>query len=173
MKKTAVARITHGQTVDRTRGAKRTAEYVAWESMQQRCYDPAAKNFKDYGGRGITVCARWRGPSGFAHFIADVGPRPSCNHSLDRTDNNRGYESGNVRWATKKEQQRNRRSNKRLTVNGETLCIVEWAERLGCSPSAIHDRLEDGWPPARAVTTPVKKYRARNKEERPWETSRT
>ena len=87
----------------------RTPEYRAWESMVQRCTNPKHAKWKTYGGRGIAVCDRWRS---FAAFLEDMGLRPSTEHSLDRKDNDRGYEPGNCRWATRKEQMRNRTVSK-------------------------------------------------------------
>ena len=157
------ARRTHGQSVRRPDGKRRTPEYAAWSSMIQRCTDPNCVGYKDYGARGISVHPDWLGEHGFEKFFAHVGTRPSAQHSIDRRNNLLGYWPGNVRWATKKEQQRNRRNNHLLTAGGVTLCVAEWAENLGCSPSVIHDRLEDGWPPEKAALTPVKKYAPRRK----------
>jgi hypothetical protein len=85
----------------------RTPEYRAWSAMRQRCLNPASQRYASYGGRGITVCDRW---SSFEAFLADMGakPEPKEQYSLDRIDNDRGYEPGNCRWATRSEQQRNR-----------------------------------------------------------------
>lgn len=84
-----------------------------WRSLKQRCFNPRDKDYKYYGGRGITVCARWcdgeHGKSGFQCFVEDMGPKPSAAHSIDRIDSNGNYESGNCRWATASEQNRNRR----------------------------------------------------------------
>lgn len=86
---------------------RRHPVYSVWASMIQRCENPKATRFEDYGGRGIKVCAEWHD---FARFVADVGPRPSDKHSLDRhPDVNGNYEPGNVRWATVAEQNANRR----------------------------------------------------------------
>jgi hypothetical protein len=90
----------------RTHGMSSTPEYFAWAAMLSRCHNPANPRYDDYGGRGITVCDRWR--ADFAAFLADVGRRPSPAHSLDRIDNDRGYEPGNCRWATAYVQARNR-----------------------------------------------------------------
>ena len=97
--------IKHGAAV---RG--KTPEYDIWKAMKQRCANPNCKEFKDYGGRGITVCAEWA--KDFGAFIASVGRRPAKGLTLDRIDNSKGYEPGNVRWATRAEQSRNRRVNK-------------------------------------------------------------
>lgn len=94
---------THGHS------KRRSPEYVAWATMLQRCNNPKASGYVNYGGRGIRVCARW---ATFEHFLADVGPRPEGKYSLDRINNERDYEPGNCRWATKQEQQRNRRASR-------------------------------------------------------------
>lgn len=111
--------------------------------MISRCYNEKHHHYANYGGRGITVCQRWR--DSFAAFLADVGPRPSPQHSLDRyPDNNGNYEPGNVRWATRSEQQRNRRVNHLLTFQGKTQCVIAWAEELGINPVTIIARLRAG-----------------------------
>jgi hypothetical protein len=90
------------------RQGQRTPEYVAWDAMIQRCTNPNDTRYADYGGRGITVHSAWR--ESFLIFLGDVGvkPEPKSQYSIDRIDNDRGYEPGNVRWATRSEQQRNR-----------------------------------------------------------------
>jgi len=90
-----------------TRGYKKTREYRIWVGMRNRCSDPNRVSWPNYGGRGIRVCERW---NDFRHFLADMGPRPSPRHSLDRINNDGNYEPGNVRWATARQQVKNRRS---------------------------------------------------------------
>lgn len=85
--------------------------FSTWTGMIQRCRDPRAHNFSKYGGRGISVCARWA--TDFAAFLADVGDRPTARHTLDRINNDGNYEPGNVRWATPVEQARNRRPRRK------------------------------------------------------------
>lgn len=140
---------THGHA---TKG-RISGEYRVWSAVIKRCCCESDSAFPNYGGRGIQICDRWR--NSFEAFLADVGPRPSLSHSLDRYPNNDGnYEPGNVRWATAKEQAKNRRSNVLLTANGETLHITEWAARIGTTCTIISGRLDRGWTVERAVTTP-------------------
>lgn len=136
-----------------THGKARTPEYDVWHVMKCRCLLPNYPGFKSYGARGVTVCKRWL--DSFENFIADMGPRPSNKHSIDRIDSNGNYEPSNCRWATRSEQQRNRRDNHRLTFNGETLCLVEWAERYGLQALTLYYRIKKGWPVSEAITTPV------------------
>jgi hypothetical protein len=100
---------THGHAA-----SGRTPEYNAWVSLNQRCKNPKNPRWKDYGGRGVTVCARWR--DSFEAFLADMGPRPSSEHSIDRINNDGNYEPGNVRWATRAEQYANRRPASKVTA---------------------------------------------------------
>ncbi len=124
--------------------ATERAEYKVWRGIQTRCHNPRSKDYPRYGGRGIRVCAAWR--ESFHAFIADVGPRPP-GHSIERIDNDRGYEPGNVRWATAKEQARNRRDNHRLTINGRTQCLKDWATELGMKVSTLSTRVRRGQDP--------------------------
>lgn len=128
--------------------------------MMERCTNPNDKRYADYGGRGITVCDRWQDP---ANFYADMGERPTGT-SIDRIDNNLGYEPGNCRWATPKTQNNNRRSTRLATLNGETLSLAEWSRRLGAgSKDLVRERLRAGWEITAALTTPVGPQRIRYK----------
>jgi hypothetical protein len=110
------------------------AEYIAWTNMRQRCH---SKN-PHYGGRGISICKRW---DLFANFIADMGPRPTDNHSLDRINNDGNYEPGNCRWATRIQQANNTRLNLRVVFQGETLTVAELSRRTGVSKARLQYRV--------------------------------
>lgn len=124
-----------------THGRSKTPEYNIWNLMRFRCESPKNSAYKNYGARGISVCERWRN---FENFYADVGPRPSANHSLDRIDNDGDYRPGNVRWATSKVQGRNTRRNHIVTVRGETMPLVEAVERYGGVYGTVKWRLYQG-----------------------------
>ena len=130
----------------RIHGGYQTAEFRAWMAINRRCHSghqPSNKpHFAKYGARGIRVCDRWR--VSFENFLADMGPRPSQKHSIDRIDNSGHYEPQNCRWATASEQARNRRTNRWLLLNGERLVISEVAARLGVDCGSIRDWLRRG-----------------------------
>jgi hypothetical protein len=128
----------------------RTPEYRSWRSMIARCCDPSHKSYPSYGGRGIEVCDRWL--TSLSAFLADMGPRPSKRHSLDRIDNDQGYSPDNCRWATQKVQSNNTRTNRLLTFGGRTLTLTEWAEEVGLPRRMIGLRLGRGWSVERALT---------------------
>lgn len=128
-------------------------EYRNWIKMKTRCSNTKDKCYPRYGGRGISVCERWL--HSFQNFLDDLGAKPSNAHSLDRIDVNGNYEPGNVRWATPKEQGRNRRNNKLITAFGETKCLSEWAEDSRCVVNlpTLETRIRRaGWSPERALT---------------------
>ena len=138
----------HGGTMN-----GKTPEYHSWEHMRERCLNPTHPRYADYGGRGITVCERWR--NNYATFASDMGPRPS-GFTLDRIDTNGPYEPGNCRWSSPIKQNRNSRRNRRITFNGETLALVEWSERVGLSQKTLLSRLRRGWSVQDAFTLPRK-----------------
>lgn len=114
---------------EHARRGQRTPEYVAWAAAKQRCEDPNHKDFHSYGGRGIRVCPDWR--YDFVAFLSHIGPKPSSKHTLDRVDPNGDYAPGNVRWATRSEQARNRRDATLLIHDGHTWRASDLAEHLG------------------------------------------
>lgn len=129
-------------------GQSRTKTFQVWADMRSRCSNPNNKHYKDYGERGITVCDAW---SDFSNFISDMGPAPQ-GRSLDRINNEKGYGPENCRWATPKEQGRNRRTNKQVTIFGKTQCVKAWAEDLGISYPRLRYRLSAGYPPELAIS---------------------
>ena len=134
-------------------GMRHTTEYRCWAGMKTRTTNPHEANWGNYGGRGIKMCDRWL--NSFEAFYADMGPCPSPNHSVERKNNSLDYSPDNCEWGTRKEQARNRRSNHNITVNGVTLCLSAWAEKLGLCPSSLHGRIRRGWPEHLAVTLPA------------------
>jgi len=135
-----------------THGMTGSAEHRIWVQMRYRCSAPASADFDRYGGRGIKVDPRW---DSFEAFIADVGPRPSRRHTLDRIDNDGDYAPENCRWATNREQSRNKRTSSVLVFNGRRQTVTDWAEELGISRSTIYMRLASGWSTTRALSEPV------------------
>jgi len=119
--------------------------------MRQRCFNPNDPRYRYYGGDGITICERW---NSFSNFLADMGPKPSPELTLDRIDNDGDYEPGNCRWATSRQQNRNRRDNRRITYQGESLTLPEWAERMSVHVDQIRCRLRRGWSIERTLTAP-------------------
>ena len=142
---TTVRNITHGKS--------RTSEHNVWKSMSGRCKTPTCAGYRNYGARGISVCERW---SSFENFLADMGPRPSPRHTLERNENDGPYSPENCRWATRKEQANNKRNNARVVYNGETRTIAQWAERVGLRPMTLWFRLNRRhWPVDKALTSPL------------------
>ena len=139
-------------TRNRTHSKSRTAEYNIWCGMNDRCARPKNKSYANYGGRGITVCEQWK--NSFDNFFADMGPRPSPKHSIDRYDNNGNYEHANCRWSTLNEQANNKRNNHRVTINGRTETIAGWSRLSGITSRMIQERLANKWPEDEAVWTP-------------------
>lgn len=119
-----------------------TQLYRVWASMKRRCNVPTCNSYPDYGGRGISVCDRWA--NSFEAFLADMGEAPTANHSIDRIDVNGNYEPGNCRWATNKQQSRNRRSNAVFSHDGRSATLTEWAEISGVPLITIRKRLQAG-----------------------------
>ncbi len=141
---------THGMTAKATR--RDSHEYWIWNMIVQRCRNPTVRNWADYGGRGIDVCERWLL---FENFYADMGPRPSEKHSIERRDNASGYRKDNCYWATRLEQGKNKRNNRLLSAFGKTQHLAEWSREFGIQHPTILYRLRAGWPTEAAISTPV------------------
>jgi hypothetical protein len=142
--------ITHGHAAH---GATPSRAYQTWRQMRARCSNPKHHNFPRYGGRGVAVCERWQS---FENFLADMGERPAGT-SLDRIDNDRGYEPGNCRWATTADQNRNRSDTRRLTIGNRTMSTSEWAHENGLLPQTVYKRLNSGWSVVDAVSRPSRR----------------
>lgn len=137
-------------------GDSKSPEYNSWACMIQRCYDENHDTYERYGALGITVCDEWR--TSYAAFLAHIGRKPSPRHTIDRIDGTKGYEPGNVRWATPLEQSRNTKQTHLLTWNGKTLCLSEWSEITGIGRKTIARRLQLGWEVQRALTESPRNY---------------
>lgn len=125
----------------------KSPEYYTWSGMIGRCYCVTGKDYKRYGARGVTVCSRWL--ESFETFYKDMGPKPSSRHSLDRINNNGNYEPTNCRWATPKEQSRNRRTNRKIKIGfKEWPTLVSFVQEMKMSRkehSRAEKRLSYGW----------------------------
>lgn len=141
------------RTISITHGARKTRAYSVWWNMKSRCEREKSKYFKDYGARGIKVCDRWQD---FGAFLADMG-QPPDGMTLERVDNSKGYEPSNCKWADRKSQASNRRSNRIIELNGQSKTLNEWAEATGIERRTIAFRLKSGWSVEAALTTPVKR----------------
>lgn len=133
-----------------------TPTYKSWASMISRCTNPNLPYFKYYGGRGIAVCDRWLT---FSNFVCDMGARP-IGTTLDRINPDGDYFPGNCQWATKTEQQRNRRNTIRLSHNGQSLTLKEWSLELGMSYEALRSRYKKKWTESDILTIPVSRSNA-------------
>lgn len=145
-----------------THGLSKTGIYKVWCAMIQRCLNKNNKQFLDYGGRGIKVSDSWRS---FENFLADMGT-PKTGMTIERIDNNLGYSKENCKWVSRAEQQRNRRVNRLATINGQTLCITDWAEKYELNPDRVFSRLNLGWEIEEALELKPRKRRDRTGEIR-------
>ena len=126
--------------------------------MKQRCNNPKNKKYYCYGARGIKVHPDFED---FEVWLAELGPRPDSAHSVDRIDNNKGYEPGNIRWADLETQHSNTRNNVHITYQGVTKTLAQWSRALGGCPELVRDRLLRGWTEEDAVTRPVRRQRSK------------
>lgn len=140
------------RTKKSTHGRSKTPEYNTWLGIKGRCYNPNDQDYHSYGGRGIKVCDRWL--ESFENFLEDMGERPGVDYSIDRVNVNGHYEKSNCRWTTADVQARNTRKNRMITHNGETLCLEDWAQKIGIDSTSLNDRLKRGWPLEKALTSP-------------------
>lgn len=140
-------------------GLHGTPEYRILYAIHTRCTNKNIINYRNYGGRGISICDRWFIGDGVkSHiecFIDDMGLRPSKKHSIDRIDNDGDYAPGNCRWVTSKEQARNQRTNVNITYNNETMCLNDWAKKTGIERRTLAYRIKSGWETSDALTRPV------------------
>ncbi len=128
--------------------------YNRWRNLRARCRSALADHAGAYLARGITVCNRWQ--DSFEMFqtdiLAEIGEPPTPRHQIDRIDNDGNYEPGNVRWATRENQQRNTRRTHFITYLGRTMCLTDWAKELGIPRSRLSRRIHLGWPIEGAFT---------------------
>ena len=119
--------------------------YHVWVGMKQRCFDTNASNYKNYGGRGITIYEPWLdNPKDFFDFVSQLPHYGEEGYTLDRIDNNGNYEPGNLRWATRKEQSRNTRRNHLVEYEGQLMTLAEASEKSGLSVGTLRGRLNRG-----------------------------
>ena len=140
-------------------------EYNSWIQMKTRCLNPKADKYSFYGGRGIRIHPEW--VESFEAFITYMGSAPTQAHTIDRIDTNGHYVPGNVRWATRSEQQRNRRDNRTINVGGKCVCLAEAAELNGRNPQTLRGRIRKGWSVENALSEPPRhKGRGKKREDR-------
>jgi hypothetical protein len=133
-------------------GMRGTKVYKTWINIKDRCYNPKAEAYKNYGGRGITVDDHWK--ESFENFYNDMGSPPSDEHSIERNDVYGNYTLSNCRWATTTEQSNNKRTSRKMTHDGITLTLSQWAKKVGITPCSLANRLDAGWTDSEALTTP-------------------
>lgn len=139
------ARIDNNTTHDQSK----TSEYSAWQNMKRRCDNVSSRSYPNYGGRGIAYDARW---SIFENFIADLGPKPTRAHTLERINNELHYGPTNCVWETRKVQARNRRTSKLFTHQGQTRCLAEWERELNLPLHSIGTRMRRGYTFEQAIS---------------------
>jgi hypothetical protein len=137
-------------------GMTGTPTYKTWVNIKTRCQNEDNPAFDKYGAKGVTLCRRWQC---FENFLADMGERPGPGYSIERRKNAKGYTPSNCRWIPKGEQARNKTTNHRITVNGETKLLADWARILGCPHTTLLTRLRNGWSEEATVTTPIRAHK--------------
>ena len=151
----------HGHS---TRGNGPSPTYTSWCAMITRCTNTKQRQYKDYGGRGIVVCPKWKE---FTGFLEDMGEKPE-GMTLDRIDNSEGYYADNCRWATTKEQAQNTRRNRYLTFKGELLTLQGFSDKVGLKRECVAARLRRGWTVEQIATTPLIVGRPRTQGRAYW-----
>lgn len=141
----------------RTHGLSHTREHRIWRGIKTRCSNPRNPNFQRYGARGIRMDDNWF--RSFEVFLADMGEAPSPTHTVERIGNSGHYTKDNCIWATRKEQNNNRRNNVRIEYQGITLTIAQWADKQGLTYASLQQRLKRGWNVADALTMPPQNSR--------------
>lgn len=136
--------------------------YKIYASIIQRCSNPKDKGYKNYGGRGIKICEEWENDyMAFCNWCIENGYSEQKTEkgrnklTIDRINNDGNYEPSNCRWIVQKQNERNKRTNKFITYNGETHCLIEWAEILNLPSTTLYNRLFEGWSVERAFNTPI------------------
>lgn len=137
--------------LNKTHGKSKTGAYITWCKLLQRCTNHNNPRYKDYGGRGITVCEEWLK---FENFFNDMGERPK-GLSIDRIDNNKGYYKENCRWSDSKTQNNNKRNKRLIMLDGKTLSITQWEIEIGLTRGRLWARLESGWDIKKALSLPA------------------
>lgn len=161
---------THGASGSEYRGQARTAEYHTWSGMKNRCLYSSNNEYKNYGGRGISVCEHWL--NSFENFFADMGPKPK-GLTIERIDNSGNYEPSNCKWATRKEQAANQRERCTRTVliaNGSRLTVQEASKRCGVKVTTLRYRLSQGWTPEKAMGIATGVLQGHRKDRSMWNT---
>lgn len=136
---------------------KERREWRIWKGLKDRCCNPSHSSYPDYGGRGVRLCERWQ--RGFIYFLQDMGDCPAEDRQIDRINSSGNYEPGNCRWVSPSENCNNRRNNRLLTYQGETLTATQWARRNGVNTKLIYDRLDRGWSTERILSEPARALR--------------
>jgi len=142
---------THGLKYLSLNPLKIRPEYYVWMTMKSRCLTVTHAQYKNYGGRGITVCNEWLS---FEFFFKDMEQRPSSLHSLDRIENDKGYFKTNCRWALKEVQDNNKRTNVFIEFKGEKMTISQWAKKINLNVDTLWKRLNVGWSIEKCLTKP-------------------
>lgn len=150
------------KTINIKHGYKGTKIYRIWCGMKNRCLNPNSKDYTRYGGRGISICSRWKS---FELFLEDMKEPPQGDYTIERIDNERNYTKSNCKWITRQQQATNRRDNIRITINGVTLVASEWDREQNFSIGTVSRRItRSGWSHEDAVKTPIDKRFSRDQK---------